>query len=131
MDGVRESELKFSRHRAVSRDVSDATRADPSYLELVARVNGVIAVGGASLSALWVVTLWRQWRLLSVVAGLSVVLIAFNAGLVSSFLLRRWGIERAEYFRNVVNLCVMLYADHMTHWPLVAGSRFGGTARAA
>ena len=42
--------------------MSDATRADPSYLELVARMNGVVAVGGASLSALWVVALWGPSR---------------------------------------------------------------------
>ncbi|HWM84186.1 MAG TPA: hypothetical protein VNO33_00085, partial [Kofleriaceae bacterium] len=86
------------------------------YVEVTSRLNTVAGIGASVITLLLLVATWGDWVPFSVLLGVQVALIPFNAW-VSLRLLQRWGVTRAELLRTSVNLGAMLVSSLVAGWP--------------
>jgi signal transduction histidine kinase len=98
--------------------VTDEPTSAVRYVEVNRRMNLVNGAGAGLITLLMLVSVWGSWRIVAVVALTQVAVIAFNTVLVNNVLLVRWGIQRGEIARAVVNLSTGVALNHYAHWPL-------------
>jgi signal transduction histidine kinase len=87
------------------------------YVESMARMNGVQAIGAVAIHVLTLVQAWGHWRVVTImVAG--IVLVTVWNSLVTLVLLKRVPLIVGELVRTLVNVGFSIYVAHYLDWPL-------------
>jgi signal transduction histidine kinase len=88
--------------------------ADP-YVEVNRRMSTLNSAGAALITVLTAASIWGRWHVLAFVAGVQLVVIAFNVWVNLVYLARRG--RAAEAPRLIVNIGTALLVNHVASWP--------------